>query len=88
MIPTLMMISMLALILGFTGFVFGCYACIKVIAQEKAVHSITYVDAEQVVKEQNHGYDFNPNVDEINEEIKDEAFEKEMDNNLSNGVII
>ena len=83
-----MVISSLALILGFVGFMFGCYACVKVIAQEKAVHSITYVDAEQEIKEQNHGYDFKTNVDEINEEIKDEAFEKAMDKNLSSGVII
>ena len=81
MILCMVFISVLA-------FTFAVYACIKVVAMEKAVHSVTYIDAAQEMKEHSTGYDFETNVDQINDEIRDEEFEKDMGNKLSPKVIL
>lgn len=71
------------------GFVFGVYACIKVTAFERSTHTIEFQDAQQAIHESQNGYDFEPDVDKINDDIRDDDFQKEMDNELNpNNVVI
>lgn len=89
-IHVIILLSCVAVSLFLSGisFLFSCYAMIKLIAQEKAVHSITYIDAEQEIRNAKNDYDFPADVDKINEELKDDLFEAEMDKKLDKRIII